>query len=98
MMNKNFLWYYIRHINSVKIHLERIIQKDKELANDLNYDGIKFPVDKEDFGETKKKNNICIYVFCYENKLSFSVYISDQNFENSTDFLLIINENKSHYV
>ena len=68
------------------------------MANDLNYDGIEFPVDKEGFGETKKKNNICIYVFCYENKLPFSVYISDQNFENSTDFLLIINENKSHYV
>ena len=44
------------------------------------------------------KNNICINVFCYENKLTFPIYISDQKFENSMDLLLIIDENKSHYV
>ena len=41
---KCFLWCHIRHINPVKIHSERITQKDKELVNNLNYDGIKFPV------------------------------------------------------
>ena len=44
------------------------------------------------------KNNICINVFCYENKLTFPVYISDQKVKNSMDLLLIIDENKSHYV
>ena len=39
------------HINSGKIHAERITQKVKELVNDLNYDGIKFPVSKEDFSK-----------------------------------------------
>ena len=28
---KCFLWCHVRHINPVKIHTERIIQKDKEL-------------------------------------------------------------------
>ena len=41
------------------------------------------------------KNNICINVFGYENKLVFPIYISDQKFE---DLLLLINNNKSHYV
>ena len=36
-------------------------------------------------------------MFCYENKLTFPIYISDQKFENSMDLLLEINENKSHY-
>ena len=36
--------------------------------------------------------------FFYENKLAFPIYISDQKFENSMDLLLIIDENKSHYV
>ena len=36
--------------------------------------------------------------FGYENKLSFSIYISDQKYVNSVDSLLIVNENKSHYV
>ena len=35
-------------------------------------------------------------MFCHENKLTFP--ISDQEFENSMDFSLIINESKSHYV
>ena len=37
-------------------------------------------------------------MFCYENKLTFPIYISDQKFENSMDLFLIIDENKSHYV
>ena len=69
-----------------------------KLTNDLNYDGIEFPVTEKDFSKTEKKNNICINVFCYEKKLVFPIYISDQKFENSMDLLLEINENKSHYV
>ena len=55
------------------MHPERITQKDKELANDLNYNEIKFPVNKEDFSKTEMKNNSCINVFCYENRLSFPI-------------------------
>ena len=57
--------------NPVKIHPERITRKDKELANDLDYDKIEFPVREKDFGKIETRNNICINVFCYENKLSF---------------------------
>ena len=37
-------------------------------------------------------------MYCYENKLVFPIHISDQKFENSMDFLLVTDENKSHYV
>ena len=37
-------------------------------------------------------------MFCYEGKLVFPIYISDQEFETSMDLLLVINANKSHYV
>ena len=37
-------------------------------------------------------------MFCYENKLVFPIYVSDQKFENASDLLLVIDENKSHYV
>ena len=56
------------------------MQKDKELVNDFNYDGIKFPAPKEDFSKIEMKNNICINVFCYENKLTFPFYVSFQKF------------------
>ena len=44
------------------------------------------------------QNNICINVFGYENELVFPIYVSDQKFENSMDLLLLINDDKSHYV
>ena len=34
----------------------------------------------------------------YENKLVFPVYISDQTFKSSIDLLLLIDDDKSHYV
>ena len=37
------------------MHPERMTQKDKELTNDLHYDEIKLPVDKEDFTKIEKK-------------------------------------------
>ena len=44
------------------------------------------------------KNNICINVFVYEDKLVFRIYASDQEFEDSVDLLLSIDDDKSHYV
>ena len=44
------------------------------------------------------KNKICINIFCYENRLTFPIFISDQKFENSIDLLLIFDGDKSHYV
>ena len=79
---KCFLWSHVSHINPVKIHPERITQSDKELINDLDYDGIKFPVDKEDFSKIKTKTNVCVNVYFYENKLVFPIRMSDQKFEN----------------
>ena len=93
-----FLWCHARHVNLVKIHPERITREDKKLANDLNYDGIEFPVREKDFSKIEKKNNICINVFCYENKLVFPIHISNENFQKSIDLLLVIDGNKSHYV
>ena len=95
---KCFLWCHVRHINPVKIHPERITWEDKKLANDLNYDGIEFPVREKDFSKIETNNNICINKFCYEKRLTFPIYVSDQKFENSMDLLLVIDENKSHYV
>ena len=33
-------------------------------------------------------------MFCYENKLVFPTYISDQKFKNLIDLLLVIDKNK----
>ena len=53
---------------------------------------------KKDFNKIEVKNNICINVFGYKNGLVFPIYVSDQKFEDSMDLLLLIDDDKSHYV
>ena len=80
--NNCFLWCHTRHLNPLKIHPERITKADKNMVNDFDYEGIKFPVSGKGFGKTEKGNNICINAFCYEQNLVYPVHISDQKFEN----------------
>ena len=98
MIKSVFLWCHVRHINPVKDHPGRITRIDRELANNLNYDGIKFPVQEKDFSKTKVQNNICVNVFGHENKLVFPVNISDQTFKSSIDLFLLTDDDQSHYV
>ena len=108
-----FLWCHVRHIKPSKKHPERIkevdkklvqdiansekiTQEDKELISDLDYDGIEFPVPQKKFCEIEVKNNICINVFGYENELVFPIYVSDQ--KDSMNLLLLIDDDKSHFV
>ena len=73
--NKSFFWCYIRHLNSLKINPERTTIADKNIFNDLDYEGIEFTFSKKDFNNIKKKKNIWINVFCFENKLVYPVYV-----------------------
>ena len=68
------------------------------LANNLNYEGIEFPISKNNYCKIEQQNNICINVFCYENRIIYPLYISGKKFSGCIDLLLICEENKSHYV
>ena len=82
--------------------LEKNIQKElkkwQKIAEELDYDEIEFPVQEKYFNKIEVKHNICINLFGYENRLVFPIYISDQKFEDSMDLLLLIDNDKSHYV
>ena len=82
---------HVRHIDPVKIHPERIPQNDKKLSNAFDNDRVGFPLREKGFSEIETKNNICINVCCYENKLTFPIYISNRIFENLMDLLLVTN-------
>ena len=69
------LWCHVRHINLLNKHPERELKNDKKIAEELNYDGIEFPVQEKDFKKIEIKNDICINLFDYENKLVFPIYI-----------------------
>ena len=95
---KCFLWCHVRHINPSKDHPGRIKKVDKRLASNLNYDGIEFLVKEKDFKKKEVQNNICINVFDYGNELVFPIHVSDKKFKDSMDLLLLVKDDKSHYV
>ena len=68
------------------------------MFNDLDYEGIKFPVSKTDYCKIERPNNISITVFCYGNELSYPVYVSNQKFRDCMALLFVSDENKSYYV
>ena len=53
---------------------------------------------EKDFNKIEAKKNICSKVCGYENRSVFPIYVSDQKFEDSMDLLLLIDDDKSHYV
>ena len=87
--NKCFLWCHARYLNCVDKNLGRITKKDREFVKKLNYSGVDFPVSKKDYGKIEILNKININVFCYENKIAYPVYLSNQCFNDSMDLLLI---------
>ena len=75
--------------------LQKYIQKElheniKNLLIILIMMELNFLCEKKILARLKK-------VFCYENKLTFPIYVSDQKFENSMELLLLIDGDKSHY-
>ena len=93
-----FLWCHARHLKLIDKNSQRIKKEDKEIVSKLDYEGINFPVSKKDYCRIEMQNKICINLFCYDNKLTYPVYLSNQKFNNNMDLLLIRNEFKSHYV
>ena len=95
---KYFLLCHVRHINPSNEQPEKILKTDKKSAEKLDYDGIEFPVQEKDFNKIEVKSTLCINVFGYENGLVSRIYVSNQNFEDSMDLLLLVGNDKSHYV
>ena len=94
--NKCFLWRHVRNLNCDDVKLERITKKDKEIFKDLNYSSVDFPVFKKDYGKIEVMNRININVFCYDNKVGYPVYLSNQCFNYVLDVLLISNDFTNH--
>ena len=96
--NKCVLWCHGRHLNLVERNPQGITKKDKEIVGKLYHEGINFPVSKKGYCKFEMQNNIYINVFCYDIKLIYPIYLSDEKFNDNMDLFLISNEFKSHYV
>ena len=101
MKNKDeecFRWCHIRHLNPQIKYPERIKKEDKKMINELNYDGIDFPLSQKHYNKVEKQNSIRINVFGYESKQPFPIHISKDTFEDQMNLLLITKDEKKHYV
>ena len=67
--NKCFMWCHVRHLNLVSDNASRIKKVDRKIASALDYDKVKFPVKVKDVDVIEDKNEICINVFSYEDKI-----------------------------
>ena len=89
---------HIRHLNPQTEHPERIKKEDKKMINELNYDGINFPISQKHYNKVEKQNSIRISVFGYEDGQPFPIHISKETFEDQMNLLLITKDEKKHYV
>ena len=93
-----FRWCHIRHLNPQEKNPQRIKKEDKEMINELNYEGIEFPTSQKHYNKVEKQNNIRINVFGYEKGQPFPIHISKETFEDQMNLLLITEDEKKHYV
>ena len=93
-----FRWCHIRRLIPQKKYPQRIKKEEKRLIEGLNYEGIEFPVSQKHYNKVEKQNSIRINVFGYENGQPFPIHISKETFEDQMNLLLIVKDEKKHYV
>ena len=79
--HKCFMWCHVRLINPRNSHPERMSKQDKKIAAILNYLGIVFPLDINDYKKIEDRFQNEVNIFGYENKvypLSISKKSDDQ--------------------
>ena len=103
------MWSLLAALHPVEKDTQRV-SKYKQYENDLNFDGINFPIKIKDIPKIEKMNNLSINVLSNEQKEIIPIYVSKQKhipYEEIIDLFLIKNEdtedspevvsNDSHY-
>ena len=68
---KCFRWCHIRRLNPQEKDPQRIKKEDKKMINEMNYEGIAFPLSQKHYNKVEKQNSIRINVFGYEDGQPF---------------------------
>ena len=102
--NECFRWCHVRHINPIEKNPQRITQKDRKIAQTLDYTGVTFPVTIKDMGRIEKQNKININAYLYneDGKYVTPYRNSETEYGDTLNVLLIERETekeyKQHYV
>ena len=68
------------------------------MVEELNYQGVEFPIATKHFGKIEEQNSINVNDFGYEDKQFYPIYVSKQNNEKVLNLLLITEGEEKHYV
>ena len=63
------MWCHIRMLNPQNRNAERINKEDKKIASNLNYSGIEFPLNIDDYELIENRFEMNVNVFRYENNM-----------------------------
>ena len=96
--NECFRWCHIRHLNPQDKDPQRIKKSDKQHIDNLNYQGIEFPVTTKQYNKIEKQNEININVFGYEEKQKYPIYVTKEKYKDNMNLLLITENENKHYV
>ena len=77
---------------------QRIKKSDKQHVDNLNYQGIEFPVTTKQYNKIEKQNEININVFGYEEKQKYPIYVTKEKYKDNMNLLLITENENKHYV
>ena len=91
------MWCHVRLINPQNRNAEIVNKQDKKIAANLNYSGIVFPWDINDYEKIEDRFQMQVNGFGYENKV-YPSYISKKSYDQTLNLLLITEKDKSHYV
>lgn len=93
-----FKWSILAHLHSVEKDTQRV-SKYLPYANELNFDGIEFPVNLCDVGKFEQLNDISVNLFGVGNKeIIGPLYFTKQRRAKHVNLLLISdNQGNSHY-
>ena len=96
--NECFRWCHIHHLNPQNKDPQRIKKSDKAFIQNLDYQGIEFPVTIKQINKIEKQNSIKIKIFGYEEKQKYPIYVSKEKYEDCMNLLLITENENKHYV
>ena len=103
--DKCFLWCHNRHLYPRKFHPERVTKEDRVNAKELKYNGITFPVTRDQISRIEKQNEINIFVYGFDTA-PYPIYPSiypKKPYRDNLDLLYIEGKDEfgrdtTHYV
>lgn len=90
-----FRWAILSALHPVDVHAERL-SNYVSYKDELNFDGIKFPVTCKSWKRFEQQNDISLSVYGYTT-IVHPMYISRLRKEKHVDLLLITSQENSHY-